>query len=101
MPPSVALLVFQVRLGARRHIETETPEQLYELQRKQQFESQKKEDYASELRQQMLEKKTRENNEKMKNAMEDERLSRKVHMAFEEERLHQKKIDAVFGMPGA
>lgn len=99
MPPPV---LFQVRLGARRHIETETPEQLYEMQRKQQFESQKKEDYASELRQQMLEKKTRENNEKMKNAKEDERLSRKVHMAFEEERLHQKKISdgMIDGMSG-
>jgi hypothetical protein len=75
----------QVRFGARHHIETETPEQLYELKMKHQYETSKKESYANELRQQILERKLREQKEKERIAIEDEKLSRKVHMAFEEE----------------
>ena len=74
-----------VRLGARVHLETETPEILHEQQLKRHYESQRKENYAQDLRIQMEERRVRVEQEKKRATEEDARLSRKVQYAYEEE----------------
>lgn len=74
-----------VRLGARRHIETETPQVLQEQQKRRLLEAERKEIYANELRKQMAERDARRKAEKERIMQEDERLSRKVQLDIGEE----------------
>ena len=75
-----------VRLGARRHIENETPEMLQERLQRRLVEVERKEIYANELRAQMAEREARRKAEKERIAREDERLTRKVQRDIVEEK---------------
>ena len=74
-----------IRLGAHRHLEMESPEIRQEKIERRQYEARKKEIYANELRQQMEEREARRKAEKERIALEDERLSQKVQRDIIEE----------------
>ncbi len=67
-----------VRLGARRHIETESPEILAYEQQQQRLKAKRQESYAAELREQMKERDARRKAEKERIQLEDQILARKI-----------------------